>query len=162
MSSTYTLELTCHVRPGPDAILTIIIDGNAKEFTLSPTINWVASTTKENGNTVLVDLSLAPINAIFAKNKKDAKQEFCFEISAKNNDVLICGYSTVGFCGFNIIDQPVWNDPDWQPYLLSGHIGENAQFSGPGSLQVLEGQTVKFTGELNFYDPLKLSPQTVS
>ena len=70
-----------------------------------------------------------------------------FEIKAEHTDILICGYNC-SHGSFNISTQPVWNTPDWQPYDISGHIGDSPLYSGPGSLQILNGQTVRFQGTL--------------
>ena len=74
-----------------------------------------------------------------------------FTINAQGSDVLICGYtSTVtnsGAVPFDIVSQPVWDAPGWQPYDITGH-GPGLAFEGPGSLQILAGQTVQFVGKI--------------
>lgn len=155
MSLTHTLELDCHVRPGPDAVLTVTIDGVTKEFTLVPTINWVASSNNQGANSISTEVALTDIVSAFVKHNQPIKQQFDVKISCKNNDVLICGYRSPNSI-FNIVTQPTWDDPAWHPYDISGHEGDNPQFAGPGSLEILDSQTVEFKGELTFYNPNSL------
>jgi hypothetical protein len=69
--------------------------------------------------------------------------------------VLICGYSITfnntvlpsANTPFDIVSQPVWDAQDWQPYDITGH-GSGLDFEGPGSLQILAGQTVEFAGKI--------------
>jgi len=69
------------------------------------------------------------------------------KITAQGSDVLVCGYS-MSWGQFRITSQPVWDEAGWQPYDISGHQGDNAQYQGNGSLQILAGQTVEFTGTI--------------
>jgi hypothetical protein len=70
---------------------------------------------------------------------------FNFKIQVEGSDVLICGYDAL--CPFTIVTQPVWNDPEWQPYDITGH-GNGLAYEGNGSLQIIAGQTVEFTGSI--------------
>jgi len=136
---TSILTLHCHVYPDTNALVTIVLDGISQQFDLLPTINWVPSSTKQDSREIL-------INLLVESNTSEVK-EFDFEIKAEHSDILICGYTcTRG--GFNISTQPVWDAPDWQPYDISSHTGDSPLYSGPGSLQILNGQTVRFTGTL--------------
>ncbi len=67
------------------------------------------------------------------------------KIAARGNDVLVCGYS-IPRGQFRITSQPVWDEDGWQPYDISGHQGDDSQYQGNGSLQILTGQTVEFSG----------------
>jgi len=128
-----TLELSCHVKPTTPALLTITVNGTETQFELSPTINWVPSSTNENSYKIRVPLDISNGNT------------FDFKINAERSDVLVCNYQ-LSKGHFQISTQPVWNVPGWQPYDIAGHQGDNAQFQGNGSLQILDGQTVEFTG----------------
>ena len=136
---TSILTLNCHVKPDTSALVTIVLDGISQQFNLLPTINWVPSSSKQDSREILINL---PIES----NTSEVK-DFDFEIKAEHTDILICGYTcTLG--SFNISTQPVWDAPGWQPYDISGHTGDSPSYSGPGSLQILNGQTVRFTGTL--------------
>ena len=136
---TSILTLHCHVYPDTNALVTIVLDGISQQFDLLPTINWVPSSTKQDSREILINL-LTESNTSVVKN-------FDVEIKADHTDILIGGYTcTLG--SFNISTQPVWDTPGWQPYDISGHTGDSPAFAGPGSLQILKGQTVQFTGTL--------------
>lgn len=137
-----TLILNCHVRPGPDAVVSVSVNGVVSDFNLSPTINWVPSSSIKSSHELSIDLSFTEI-----KN-----YEFEIKISAHGNDVLISGY-TMTKGRFLISTQPVWNVPGWQPYDIEGHLGENAEYQGNGSLQIFNGQTVEFIGTIIFVKP---------
>jgi hypothetical protein len=104
-------------------------------FVVQPTIQWVASSTPVGAQAITVELD--PGSA--------TEKTFDFSIQAQGSDVLICGYSS--FWNFDIVSQPVWNQSDWQPYDITGH-GPGLDYPGPGSLQILAGQTVEFTGKI--------------
>lgn len=140
MIETSIFELACHVRPGPDAILLITIGDMTYEFNLLPTINWVPSSDSNGAHTVLIELDWI--------NSRSGLFEF--SISAEHNDILICGYE-IRKGRFRIATQPIWNVIDWQPYDISGHQGDDAEYQGNGSLQILKGQTVKFGGEITIF-----------
>lgn len=131
------LELECHVKSGKDAEIEITVDNAKYEFTLSPTINWVPSSTSAGAHKISLKLETPP----------GISQTFKFKISVKHNDVLVCGYKT-SHKQFQISSQPVWNVPMWRPYDISGHIGDDAEFHGNGSLQIMAEQTVEFDGKL--------------
>lgn len=131
------LILNCHVRPGANAIVYVSVNGVVTSFNLSPTINWVPSSSTKSSHEISIDLSFLEI-----KNN-----QFEIKIGAQGNDVLVCGYAMARGI-FIIATQPVWNVPNWQPYDIKGHLGENAEYQGNGSLQVLNGQTVEFVGEV--------------
>jgi hypothetical protein len=136
---TSILKLNCHVKPDTSALVTIVIDGISQQFDLFPTINWVPSSSSHDSREILINL---PVES----NTSEVK-DFDFEIKAEHTDILILGYTcTLG--SFNISTQPVWNTPYWQPYDISGHTGDSPAYTGPGSLQILDGQTVRFTGTL--------------
>jgi hypothetical protein len=137
VTSQILLELSCHVKLGKSATLEIIIDDAKHEFTLLPTINWVASSTSSGAHKIILILESLP----------GTSKIFKFKISAKHNDVLVCGYKT-SRNQFQISSQPIWNILNWRPYDISGHIGDNAEFQGNGSLQVMAEQTVEFDGKL--------------
>lgn len=135
---TSILTLNCHVKPDTGALVTVVLDGISQQFNLLPTINWVPSSSKQDSHEILINLAVL-------SNTSEVKN-FDFEIKAEHTDILICGYTcTLG--SFNISTQPVWDTPSWQPYDISGHGGRQA-LAGPGSLQILNGQTVQFTGTL--------------
>lgn len=137
--NTSILTLNCHVKPKASALVTIVLDGISQQFNLLPTINWVPSSSTQGSHEILINLPVA-------SDTLEGK-DFDFEIKAEHTDILILGYTcTLGF--FNISTQPVWDTPDWQPYDISGHTGDNPVYKGPGSLQILNGQTVRFTGTL--------------
>lgn len=136
--STSILTLNCHVKPDTGALVTVVIDGISQQFDLLPTINWVPSSSTQDSREILINLPVVDLEAV---------TDFDFEIKSEHTDILIGGYTcTLG--NFNISTQPVWNTPDWQPYDISGHIGDSPSYSGPGSLQILNGQTVRFKGTL--------------
>ena len=126
------LTLYCHVRPANSTQVKIEINDDVHEFALEPTLNWVASTEKTNAHEIKF---LTPSNEIFT-----------MKISSGNSPILICGYKVVTGI-FKIVSQPVWNEANWQPYDISGHIGEEAFYTGPGSLQIMTGQTVMFDAQ---------------
>jgi hypothetical protein len=69
------------------------------------------------------------------------------KINAEGSDVLVCGYFMPQSV-FQITSQPVWDEDGWQPYDIAGHQGDGAQYQGNGSLQILAGQTVEFSGTI--------------
>ncbi len=142
MATTSVLKLYCHVKPGANAALSVAIDGTSHEFDLHPTIDWVPSSSKEGSQEATVTLDISNSNPAM----------FEFGISAADNDVLICGYETSRGL-FHIHTQPTWNTPGWQPYNISGHQGDDAEFQGNGSLQIMAGQTVTFTAKLDILNP---------
>lgn len=135
------LSLSAHVRPGPNAKVTVKIDQKSFDFELEPTINWVPSSSPAQSRKMFCLIeNLAP------------PPEFDVEIRALDNDVLICGYNV--FKGqFVIVTQPTWDDPNWQPYDVTGHDGN--EYNGPGSLQILAGQTVKFRAQVLYPAPVQ-------
>lgn len=137
MATTSVLKLYCHVKPGANAVLSVVINGVPHEFNLLPTIDWVPSSSKEGAQEATLTLDVANDPAMFE-----------FSISAAATDVLICGYETSRGL-FYIHTQPIWNTPGWQPYDISGHQGDDAEFQGNGSLQIMSGQTVNFTAKLD-------------
>jgi hypothetical protein len=135
------LTLNCHVKPDTSALVTIVLDGTSQRFNLAPTINWVPSSSRQDSREILINL--------LVESDTSESTEFDFEIKAEHADILICGYTcTLG--SFDISTQPVWDTPGWQPYDISGHAGDNSSYTGPGSLQILKGQTVRFKGTLTF------------
>ena len=134
-----TLYLDCHVRSDSNAVIFVKFNEINYEFDLTPTINWVPSSTSVGAHKISLDIELtAPV---LSTNSYD------IEIRAQGSDVLVCGYSmTRGW--FRISRQPIWNVPEWQPYDISGHQGDGAQYQGNGSLQILNGQTVEFGGTI--------------
>lgn len=133
MAITNTLELSVHVRTGANALTSITIDDEVYNFDLEPTINWVPSSSSKNSHKV-------PVQIIFPKcTRKIVK----LKISVENSDVLICGYEMLD-ANFIISSQPQWNVAGWQPYDILGHTGEDAEYQGNGSLQIMDGQTVEF------------------
>jgi hypothetical protein len=136
---TSILTLNCHVKPDTSALVTIVIDGISQQFDLLPTINWVPSSSTQDSREILINLPVVDLD--------DSVTDFDFEIKSEHTDILIGGYAcTPGT--FSISTQPVWDTPGWQPYDISGHIGDSPSYSGPGSLQILNGQTVRFKGTL--------------
>jgi hypothetical protein len=136
---TSILTLNCHVKPDTSALVTIVLDSTSQQFSLVPTINWVPSSSTQDSREILINL---PVSSNIFEIK-----DFDFEIKAENTDILICGYTcTLG--NFNISTQPVWDTLGWQPYDISGHTGDDPSYTGPGSLQILNGQTVRFKGTL--------------
>ena len=136
---TSILTLNCHVKPDTSALVTIVLDSTSQQFSLVPTINWVPSSSTQDSREILINL---PVSSNIFEIK-----DFDFEIKAEHTDILICGYNC-SHGSFNISTQPVWDAPAWQPYDISGHTGDSPPYSGPGSLQILNGQTVRFTGTL--------------
>ena len=134
-----TLNLDCHVRPGANAVVLVSIDQTDYRFDLAPTINWVASSSAASAHRISLDLALdTPVPDTSA-------YEVDVKIKAEGSDVLVCGYEmSQGL--FQITGQPVWDADGWQPYDISGHQGDDAQYQGNGSLQILRGQTVEFVG----------------
>jgi hypothetical protein len=146
---TSIMTLNCHVKPDTSALVTIVLDGISQEFNLLPTINWVPSSSTQDSREILINLPVS--------SNTSAVKNFDFEIKAEHSDILICGYTcTLG--GFDISTQPVWDTPGWQPYDISGHAGDGPSYSGPGSLQILNGQTVQFTGTLTVQQPPAAAP----
>jgi hypothetical protein len=151
ISRTYAhneLELACHVRnPGSNSNITIDVDGTVYEFEVAPTIDWVASSTAAGANKILINI-LPNMSNFDTKN-----YSFDFKIKVENNDVLVCSYR-MSRGTFSIIEQPVWNETNFQPYDITGHIqpavlgaeSGNISFGSSGSLQILSGQTVEFRG----------------
>jgi hypothetical protein len=128
------LTLYCHVRPANSTQVKIEINDDVHEFSLEPTLNWVASTEKTNAHEI--------------KFLTPSGESFTMKISSDNSSILICSYLPEKGT-FNIISQPVWNEANWQPYDISGHTGEEAFYTGPGSLQIMAGQTVVFDALVN-------------
>ena len=136
-----TLELDCHVRPGANAVIFVSVGQTNYEFDLTPTINWVSSSSRVAAHKISMDIEIAA--PVLNTNTHDVD----LKIKALGNDVLVCGYSMSQDL-FQITSQPVWDEAGWQPYDISGHQGENAQYQGNGSLQILNGQTVEFGGTI--------------
>jgi len=136
---TATLDLDCHVRPGANAVVVVSVDQRDYEFDLAPTINWVASSSATGAHKISLDLELA--TPVSSANAYDVD----VKITAQGSDVLVCGYA-MSWGMFKIASQPIWDQPGWQPYDITGHQGEDAQYQGNGSLQILKGQTVRFVG----------------
>ena len=134
-----TLDLDCHVRSGANAVVLVSVDKTDYRFDLAPTINWVASSSAASAHRISLDLALdTPVPDTGA-------YEVDVKIKAEGSDVLVCGYAMPQGM-FKITGQPVWNVPGWQPYDIAGHQGDDAQYQGNGSLQILNGQTVTFVG----------------
>jgi hypothetical protein len=127
------LTLHCHVRPVNSTQVKIEINDDVHEFVLEPTLNWVASTEKTDAHEIKF---LTPSNEIFT-----------MKISSDNSPILIC-YYYVDKGLFKITSQPTWNEPEWQPYDVSGHT-EDGAYGGTGSLQIMTGQTVMFDALVN-------------
>ena len=136
---TSTLELDCHARSGANAVILVSVAKNNYEFELTPTINWVPSSSQVGAHKISLDIALT--TPVANTNSYDVD----LKITAQGSDVLVCGYS-MSWGRFQITSQPVWNVPGWQPYDISGHQGDGAQYQGNGSLQILDGQTVEFSG----------------
>lgn len=133
MTVINTLEFDAHVHTGANALISVIVDDKVYMFDLAPTINWVASSTPRNSHKV-------PVQIAFSRGTRKVLK---LKISVEHSDVLICGYNVPG-ATFVISSQPQWNVPDWQPYDISGHQGDNAEYQGNGSLQIMAGQSVEF------------------
>jgi len=131
--TTNTLEFRTHVRTGTTASVSINIDKETYAFNLEPTINWVASSSAEGSHKVPVEI----------ESLNNTKKVVKIKISVEHNDVLICGYEMPG-AHFVISSQPIWNVQSWQPYDISGHEGDDSEYQGNGSLQIMAGQTVEF------------------
>ena len=136
-----TLDLDCHVRSGANTVVRISVDQTNYEFELTPTINWVPSSSWTGSHKISMDIEIATSASNTNTHDVDLK------IQAEGSDVLVCGYS-MSQGQFQITGQPVWNVPGWQPYDISGHQGDGAQYQGNGSLQILNGQTVEFVGTI--------------
>lgn len=122
------------MRPVNSTQVKIEINDDVHEFVLEPTLNWVASTEKTDAHVIKF---LTPSNEIFT-----------MKISSDNSPILICNYH-VDKGLFKITSQPTWNEPEWQPYDISGHIEEEAPYGGTGSLQIMTGQTVMFDAKVD-------------
>lgn len=134
-----TLDLYCHVRSSSNAAVFVSVNQLNYEFDLTPTINWVPSSSSMGSHKISLDIALT--TPVSNTNAYDVD----LKIKAEGSDVLVCGYSMS--CGrFQLSSQPVWNVSGWQPYDISGHQGDGAQYQGNGSLQILNGQTVEFSG----------------
>ena len=148
MPTPTTLTFKCHVNPTAPAVITVTVDEVPTEFTVQPTIQWVPSSTSEGAQEISLELDPAKL---YEENEVRIENTFNFKIKAEGSDVLICGYTTTvtnsGGRPFDIVSQPVWDAPDWQPYDITGH-GPGLAFEGPGSLQILAGQTVEFVGKI--------------
>lgn len=119
------LEFRCHVRPKNTARVQFVIDKKVTVVDLEPTINWVMGSTADSSHTVKF---LVPVGQV----------DFC--ITAKNSDVIICGYAG---SQFNYATQPVWSDGN--SFMdITGH-GADQDLQGPGSLVLPDGVTVTFT-----------------
>jgi hypothetical protein len=137
MSIIRTLSLDCHARSGANAELTVIIDQTEHNFTLVPTIDWISSSSSDGAHKITLEL-------------KSSKNTCNVQIRSQGNDVLICGYHLTNG-DFKISSQPIWNVENWRPYDISGHQGDDAEYQGNGSLQILDGQTVEFVAQLVSY-----------
>lgn len=140
MSLTCTLNLDCHVRSGAFATVTISVNETEYNYNLAPTIDWVASSSPEDAHNLSLDIELTT-------PELGTNYSYNMAIKASGSDVLICGYSMPQGI-FQISTQPVWDVPGWQPYDISGHQGDNAEYHGNGSLQIFNGQTVEFVGKV--------------
>ena len=136
-----TLDLYCHVRSSSNAAVFVSVNQLNYEFDLTPTINWVPSSSSMGSHKISLDIALT--TPVSNTNAYDVD----LKIKALGSDVLVCGYSMSQDL-FQITSQPVWDEAGWQPYDISGHRGENAQYQGNGSLQILNGQTVEFGGTI--------------
>ena len=134
-----TLDLYCHVRSSSNAAVFVSVNQLNYEFDLTPTINWVPSSSSMGSHKISLDIALT--TPVSNTNAYDVD----LKIQAQGSDVLVCGYS-MSQGQFQITGQPVWNVPGWRPYDISGHQGDGAQYQGNGSLQILNGQTVEFSG----------------
>ena len=158
MPTPATLTFKCHVNSTAPAVITVTVDEVPTEFTVQPTIQWVPSSTSEGAQEISVELDPAKL---YEENGVIFGNTFNFKINAQGSDVLICGYSIT--CNnrvqpsvnvpFDIVSQPVWDAQDWQPYDITGHGRPDMAFGGPGSLQILAGQTVEFVGNIKKFIP---------
>jgi len=144
---TSLLDLYCHVRPGANALVTVFVDGTIRTAVLEPTIDWVASSSKTKARKISLSVQRSGTDPT-----QPATDTHKFKIKVDGSDVLICGYE-MSKGRFEIASQPVWNDTDWQPYDFTGHVGDDAEFQGNGSLQILAGQTVEFDGNVILNQP---------
>lgn len=144
---TSLLDLYCHVRPGANALVSVFVDGTIRTVVLEPTIEWVASSSKTKARKITVSIPRTGTDP-----NAPAVNTYKFKIKVAGSDVLICGYE-MSKGRFEISSQPVWDDANWQPYDFTGHTGDDAQFQGNGSLQILAGQTVEFDGTLFVNNP---------
>jgi hypothetical protein len=153
MPTPATLAFKCHVNSTAPAVITVTVDEVPTEFTVQSTIQWVPSSISEGAQEISLELDPAKL---YDETGARIENTFNFTINAQGSDVLICGYtSTVtdsGAVPFDIVSQPVWDAPGWQPYDITGH-GPSLDFEGPGSLQILAGQTVEFVGKIKYIDP---------
>lgn len=133
MTVINTLEFSAHVRTGANASMSVMVDDKVYTFDLAPTINWVPSSAPRNSHKVPVQIA----------SLRGIRKVLKLKISVENSDVLICGYEVPG-ATFVISSQPQWNVPNWQPYDITGHQGDNAEYQGNGSLQIMAGQSVEF------------------
>ena len=147
---TSLLDLYCHVRPGANALVTVFVDGTIRTVQLEPTIDWVpsSSTTKARKLTLSIKRPGEDVTA-------PSVDKYKVKIKVEGSDVLVCGYE-MSKGRFEIDSQPVWSDPTWQPYDHAGHVGDDAEFQGNGSLQILAGQTVEFDAKIIVNQPPKV------
>jgi hypothetical protein len=136
-----TLELDCHVRPGANAVIVVSVGQTNYEFDLAPTINWVPSSSSTGAHRISMDIEIT--TPVSDTNTYDVD----LKINAEGSDVLVCGYFMPQGV-FQITGQPVWDEDGWRPYDIAGHQGDGAQYQGNGSLQILAGQTVEFSGTI--------------
>lgn len=132
----HALEFYCHARPQQQPVvaeLEFVVDKNVLTVQVEPTINWVMGSTPRDSRKITVPVLL---------NQNDSTL-IDFSITARNTDVIICGY---GNCNFMYATQPVWSDGS--SFMdITGH-GSDQDLQGPGSLVLPVDVTVKFTAKI--------------
>lgn len=126
------LQFNCHARPtlaATTAQLEFVINNKHTTVEFQPTINWVMGSTAKGSRVVSV---LAPVQSA-------VPTELEFEITARNTDVIICGY---GSASFVYVTQPLWSDGS--TFMdITGH-GPDQDLQGPGSLVLPQDVTCWF------------------
>jgi hypothetical protein len=121
-------ELSVHVRPGPNAHVTVTVDTDSTRpitqiYDLAPTIDWQLDATVDHSHKIIVTLPIFNFNLI--------------NIACNHNDILILGYQP---------QQPgLWrfaSVPEWQ----SGQLYDAPDdFDGhPRALPIYHGDRVSF------------------
>lgn len=153
------LAISCHVKPGANATVTVAVDNEApKTFDLASTADWTETSTKDGARSMYVFMSMnhgafvydpaTAVNWATATNWTQGgpgleTETRTVNIAVSGNDVLICGWKAS-------TGQVLLSDFVWTPAESSSPreipMGENQ----PCNLVIANGTTVSMTLTLQF------------
>ena len=153
------LAISCHVKPGANATVTVTVEGEApKTFDLAPTIDWTGTSTKDGARSMFVFVPMnhgafvydpaVAVNWATATNWPQGgpgleTETRSVSIAVAGNDVLICGWkaSTGQVQTGNFVWTPAESD---SPREIP--VGEKR----PCNLVIANGTTVSMALTLQF------------